>query len=386
LDVQPEITVNLDLSVRLETGRMGSGELETQTLKAGWETRLIDARYLSMLGWRSIYLDLLEFKSLKGLWNLIIPPEAPRKIMEHPETFYRLVADQDIVEPKDFDGLNRLQEIVQALLRKYVEKFYHQHQQRWESERMTLEPLSGSHANFADYTVMVRRSSRELIEDVTALIEGADEIYRKELKRLPNVYFDRHLYQPLLIEKGSEVKSTPAGLKESELNFVKSLREYCAEHPQEHRRLFLLRNLSRGKGIGFFKTAGFYPDFILWAKNGDRQRIVFIEPHGMRNEDPPPFNEKVDLYLALRDLSDRLAQKDGREIHLDSYIISATPYEVLSKQWGEGWTRERFTRKHVLFEDDLEAGITALLAPRDELEKRISACYPYPLASPDSGR
>lgn len=48
---------------------------------------------------------------------------------------------------------------------------------------------------------------------------------------------------------------------------------------------------------------------------------------------------------------------------------------------GEGWTRQRFARKHVLFEDDLDARIPTLLAPRDELEHRISTSYPYPLAS-----
>lgn len=356
LGVQPNIKVSLDLSVRLETGRMGREELETQALKAGQEIRRIKGRYLSMLGWRSIYLDLLEFKSLKGYWNLVIPPEAPRRIMEQNETFYRIIADPDSVRPRDFGGLNRLQEIVQTLLRKYVEKFYHQHQQRWDSERMTLEPLTGAHPNFEDYKVMVRRASREVIEEVTALIQNGDEIYQGEPKELHNVYFDRHLYQPLLVEKGSEIKSTPAGLKESEVKFVKSLRNYCTEHPREHRKLFLLRNLSRGKGIGFFKTAGFYPDFILWVKDGDRQRIVFIEPHGMRNDDPPESNEKIRLYEDLRTLSAEISKRSGVEnVSLDSYIVSATSFEELRPRWGEKeWAnRSRFADEHVLFEDDL---------------------------------
>src|SRR5688572_7844819 len=104
----------------------------------------------------------------------------------------------------------------------------------------------------------------------------------------------------------------------------------------------------------------------------------------MRNDDLPPSNGKVDLYLALKDLSDRIAERDGPTgIFLDSYIISATPYEVLKKRWGGSWvkaTRERFAGQHVLFEDDLDAGIPALLAPRDELEHRISTSYPYLLA------
>ncbi|HZY64495.1 MAG TPA: hypothetical protein VFE21_01270 [Rubrobacteraceae bacterium] len=133
--------------------------------------------------------------------------------------------------------------------------------------------------------------------------------------------------------------------------------------------------------MGFFDTAGFYPDFILWVKHTDgSQKGVFVEPHGMRNDNPPPGNDKVELYLTLRDLSDRLSGRDGQGIFLDSYIISATPFHELGKKWGEGWTREHFARKHVLFEDDLDAGIPALLEPRDELERRIFTSYPRPLA------
>lgn len=85
----------------------------------------------------------------------------------------------------------------------------------------------------------------------------------------------------------------------------------------------------------------------------------------------------------MRDLSDRVVRRDGRGVFLDSYIVSATPYEVLKKRWGGSWveaSRERFARTHVLFEDDLVAGISTLIEPRDELERRISASYPYPLA------
>lgn len=251
------------------------------------------------------------------------------------------------------------------MLRKYVEKFYHQHQQRWDSERMTLEPLTSSHANFQNYTVMVRRSSRELITELTVLIEGADEIYREESKKLHDVHFDRHLYQPLLVEKkGGEIKSAPTGLKESELNFIRSLREYCADQPREDRKLFLLRNLSRGKDIGFFKTAGFYPDFILWVKDGERQRIVFVEPHGMRNDDPPGSNDKIRLHRDLRALSPEVSKRSGvANVHLDSYMISATPFEVLKTQWGNGkeWTTEGFANEHVLFEKDLDQNMRLLV-------------------------
>ena len=48
--------------------------------------------------------------------------------------------------------------------------------------------------------------------------------------------------------------------------------------------------------MGFFEDSGFYPDFILWIKTGDAQRIVFVEPHGMLHENAPEHSQKIGLY------------------------------------------------------------------------------------------
>ena len=254
--------------------------------------------------------------------------------------------------------------------------------QRWDSENIVLQKLSSTHPNFADYTVKARASEKDLVEKVKALANEADAARDGDVNNLI-VRFDRHLYKPLLTDLGDLVKVSPPGLNESEGKFISALKRYCQGENggSSNKKLFLLRNLTKGKGVGFFDTAGFYPDFILRVKDATgSQKVVFVEPHGMRNDDPPPYNEKVDLYLALRDLSDRIAWREGQDVILDSYIVSATPYHELSKRWGEGWTRERFAKKHVLFEDDLDSRIPTIVAPRDELERRISTSYPYPIA------
>ncbi len=38
------------------------------------------------------------------------------------------------------------------------------------------------------------------------------------------------------------------------------------------KELYLLRNLSKGRGVGFFEAGNFHPDFILWLLGGDRSR------------------------------------------------------------------------------------------------------------------
>ena len=378
LDENEGVRVSLDLSVKVESTRMANGGVSSVTAKAG-EERRIGEHYLSMLDWTGIHQELLEYKKSKGYDNLLIPPEVPKLILEKKDpTVYSLIAGDTLFEPEDFGGLAALRSAVQSILQKYVDRFYVAYQKRWDTENMVLDELTGEHPNFSDYTVKVKGSEKDLVEEVRKLAGQVDG----SAGTLPHVFFDRHLYQPLLKDRGDEVKVSPSGLEPSEESFVAALKRHLnGTGDYEDDKVFLLRNLSRGKGVGFFNTAGFYPDFILWVKYADgSQKAVFVEPHGMRNDNPPPRNDKVELYLALRDLSDRFARTNGQEVFLDSYIISATPYDELNDKWGGGWTRGHFARKHVLFEDDLDARIPELLAPRDGLERRVATSYPPPLA------
>jgi len=118
------------------------------------------------------------------------------------------------------------------------------------------------------------------------------------------------------------------------------------------KQVFLLRNLSRGKGIGFFEGAGFYPDFILWVKSGKTQRIIFVEPHGMLHETLPQANEKVGLHRKLQaDAGPALKKLSG--VSVDAFVVSRTPYDTLRKKWvhdhGSAWTRKKCATEHVLF-------------------------------------
>jgi hypothetical protein len=118
---------------------------------------------------------------------------------------------------------------------------------------MAYEILERKDPHFRDYTVRIPRRDRELIEAVKRLIDG-ERIYRQEVNELPNIHFDRHLYQPLLVQRGDRIRTDPPGLNKSEQQFVKDLREYVRKEANKalaDKEVFLLRNLSRGKGIVF---------------------------------------------------------------------------------------------------------------------------------------
>ena len=71
----------------------------------------------------------------------------------------------------------------------------------------------------------------------------------------------------------------------------------------------------------------------------------------MLHERAYELSDKTTLHERLSELSNRWALKSGLDnVSLDSYIISATPYEKLRAYYGDGsWSRDDFSRKHILF-------------------------------------
>jgi len=367
LEPDSAVQVHVDMSLKVEAMESGAAGITTVEGRAGGE-RPIPEEILQLVDWERAYLDLLEYKERKSLTNLVVPPDAPRRIIATttPQRLYRLMADESVVRPRSFGGMLLLQEAVTNILRKYTDDFYRIRRERWESKHMVYKTLDEDDPNLTfnrqaiqegqsgRYVVKVKRSRRDLVSDVQKLIADAEALYRKETTELPRIYFDRHLYQPLLVECGDEVEMAPPGLNPREEQFVRDLKEYWTKEKDNalaESQVFLLRNLSRGSGIGFFEGRGFYPDFILWILNGGKQHIVFTEPHGMLHAKAYQYDEKARLHEVLARLADEIGARSGRKhITLDSYIISVTPYEDLRKKYGDGtWDMEKFADKHILF-------------------------------------
>lgn len=233
----------------------------------------IPEQSLELVNWEQIYLQLLEYKQEKGFHNLVFDTPILKKILSPNEGLYQLsVMDESEVKPRSLAELERLEELVLTLLRKYIAKFYGIIQKRWNEERVQLQQLDENDANFTDWEVYIPRNEMEEIEPhITQLMESG-EIYGSgviTLSKVYNVYNDRHLYQPLLtIDKTDTAwRTTPPALEDSEKRFVEDLHSYVCQQRQTvlaSKQVFLLRNQSRGKGVGFYQNVGFYPDFILW--------------------------------------------------------------------------------------------------------------------------
>ncbi|MCG6533625.1 MAG: DEAD/DEAH box helicase family protein [Syntrophales bacterium LBB04] len=363
LEADPGVRVVVDMSVKVQSMESSTVGIQTAEVRAG-AGQTIPPESLALVDWERAYLDLLAYKERKGLKNLVIHALAPFMIIKNVN--YTLLADDAVIKPRLFAERALLQEAIIRILRKYADNFYRTRREKWESQNLVYKTLDKSDPNLTfnrdvvrehsegTYVVKVRKSDKELIAAIEKLGENVDILRKQETNELPRIYFDRHLYLPLLFEKNDNVHTVPPGLKKSEVQFVRDLKAHWTTEKDKSlagKEVFLLRNLSRGSGVGFFEESGFYPDFILWVVNGKNQRIVFIEPHGMIHASAYIHDEKARLHERLPELAKQMGQRSKKKnISLDSFIISATPYDDLYKRYDDGaWDRVKFAEKHILF-------------------------------------
>ena len=359
------VSATLDRSQKVQALESRSGAFEATAVQAG-RGRRIPAASLQLVDWNRVHLELLAYREQRGYANLVLSPAGIRAVFEAADPpCHELVAEDHLAEPRTLADLAALREAVLALARKYMDRFYRVQQERWTSAHMRYLEVRETDANFRDYVVRVPRASGEgapeqsakLLAEFEQLIEDGQRIYERDTAELPNIHFDRHLYQPLPVQHAAKATFKPPALNAGEHRFVEGLRSYCRREREgalAGREIFLLRNQGRGYGVGFFEQRGFYPDFILWVKRGEAQRIVFVEPHGMLHAGAYAHDDKARLHERLRELEAELAANhagaDAVNVALDSYIVSATPFEDLQPKYDDGtWPRERFAERHILF-------------------------------------
>ena len=353
--------VKLDLSSRVSSVRMGQ-ELQTETAQTQCITGQLNGA-LPMLNWNELYLGLVEYIRQRGFHNLALSPEVPRQILSNTNpALHELTAPEEIFHPKTIADWHRLQEAALSLLQKYTDAYYRNRQKRYETENMTADRVSEDHPNMRDpYRVRVPRSQAVLAKAIKELCQkGPKQIWR-EMEDLRNIYFDRHLYQPLLVRKGNEeVPISPSPLVESEQHFVDNLRKYwtglrAAE--QNAKKLYVLRNLSRGHGVGFYEAESFFPDFIIWIVESKAQHVLFVEPHGMQYESA--VSHKKRLFEEIRIYTKRVVEADKkRKLTFDAWIVSKTQYIKLRTYFSDDgktpWTLEQFHNFHIVFQEETD--------------------------------
>jgi len=169
-----------------------------------------------------------------------------------------------------------------------------------------------------------------------------------------NAIYRGHLYQPLLIrQENKSIVTIPTGLNEGEKKFVEELNKYVtSKKPSEN--IYLLRNRTRGKGIGFYDHHSFYPDFILWMKKDPKQVLVFIDPKGISRLDIDE-DLKFNLHNHLKNIVQPRLKNPN--IKLDAFIVSVTSHADAQHYLKRRLPIKEYEEKHLLFQET-KRGVT----------------------------
>jgi len=306
-------------------------------------------QHLAYLDYDQLYFELEQFKAERGWYNLNISKSAIQRLLTNAD-WYRLYLPQTQLTPTSFAGMRFLQQVATELLKRYVQRYYSYCKRDYLEPRLEYRELTSVDDNLPQdefYNLIVDATETKLIQDIEKVKAEIDRYKDKVLAMgdIKAINLSRHLFRPLLhLAKGSKITIAPATLNESEFQFVEDLCKWCESHQeameQEGTELYLLRNKSRGGGVGFFEAGGFYPDFILWLLKDEKQYVTFIEPHGLKHDGPG--SEKILFHKKIKDLEARLRDPN---MLLNSFVLSWTPHPELD--WGQ--SREELADQHVLF-------------------------------------
>nr|MCR5040096.1 hypothetical protein [Bacteroidales bacterium] len=374
--VRPEevngIHVKVDMTNKVEalwSQRSGIDEVAEEN-----DVCQLTPAHLRFLNWNKIFFAIEQMKNERSWYNMEIGLDSLKQLMMRSD-WYELTIPSERLKFRDFGRDVALwEDVAISLLRAYIDRAYKKSKGKWESKYMETVWLDPSDPNFFDeYTVEVRNDKNEWIEKLRELRE---QVLSGNLEKDFSVYsswiqalrFDRHLFYPVLCLRDKDqngkkllqdeytneplIKISPVALNVGETALIRDMRKFYEENKDgllKGKEIYLLRNESR-KGIGFFEACNFYPDFILWVNDSQKQRVTFIDPKGIRNlkglQDP-----KIQLYNQLK--TEVEPSLNDADIILDSYIISNTDYNQV-KFWGgkEDLSKTDFENEHVLFQND----------------------------------
>jgi len=327
----------------------------------------LTALHVAFLDLDRLYFDVERFKAERGWYNLnIVRGELEGLLVD--QSWYQLLIPAEELAFDSFDKVSLWQEIALSLLKKYTERYYTFRKREWELPHLEYQELSEDDPNFLGvkdepgegyYRIMIERSQEEIVaklEELKAMIDKGD-LKPWEFHGLKAIWFGRHLYEPLLYLDKNGVDISPVALNKGEKRFVEDVKDFHDGNANffANKELYLLRNLSKGRGVGFFEAGNFHPDFILWLILEGKQHIVFVDPKGIRNLGPT--DPKIQFYETIKEIEARLGDPT---IRLNSYIVSNTPSHTMRMLWGID--KPAMTARHILFqEEDKDTYVRAML-------------------------
>ena len=337
--------------------------------------------HINLMDWGRIFKELVEYKNLKKMWNIIITQNAIQDILgKNSDCLYKILIpknDLNVFRTNDFQKqITFIEDISITILKKYLYKYYYRYKETYEADKREYVTLDNYEKDFIGedgasharegisygniphcYSIQVTNPTDEIMiyfeklkssleKDFTALKE-----FDEWAVTIKPYIFKQHGYIPLLyMNKNDKIVITPTHLNDGEYQFVNDLKDYYNDNKDffKDKKFYFIRNLARGHGLGFVEANNFYPDFILWLEFNKKQYMTFIDPKGliMVSQD----NEKIKFYNTIKTIQSKMNDKD---VILNSFILSDTPFDKLKSIWNNP-VKDDLEKKNILFLDDKE--------------------------------
>ena len=340
--------VEMDLHSRLQAVASGSvtGERDAERKPV-----TLEPRYVALFDRTRVRDALAARKQRMGWHNLVIRPETVDLLLEN-DKWYALHAPPERMRVTRFEDVRALERIAADLITEYAAAFWRQQRRKWECDRIEVVRLDENDPNsIREYRLSMDAAETRLIDDVRQLAEHLIDGHRYHL-RLSVLNVRTHAYYPLLhADRNCRITIQPVALDGTEKKVVEALND-LAERLDPcllGRELYLIRNLSRGRGVSFFDDYTYYPDFIVWLIDGDSQHVIFLDPKGLVRYGPKE-RRKVKLHGEIKQIEERVRTSDP-DLRLHAYVLSATPPDRIGDELRP---REEWERQGVYFLDEPE--------------------------------
>ncbi len=360
--------VALDLYSHLQSEASGAGSSREEA--EAEKQRVSLARHAAFFDAARVHERLLRRKRRRGWRNLVVERRTVERLLRSGD-WYELHLPPERSRPARFRDVRRLEDVALDLLTEYADRFWRRERRRWEHGRIEIVSLHEDDPNHVrSWALSVDARGDALVEEARGLADALQEGRLDDVKywcdglKIGVVRSRSHAYEPLLhVRKDRAVTVRPVPLDDNERRVVHGLERIARGGGDclRGRELFLIRNLTRGRGVSFFDDFGYYPDFIVWLKDGGVQHVLFLDPKGLSRFGARE-RRKVALHREIRGLERRL-HRDDPNLHLRACVLSVTPASRIDdgRRSARDWRRDG-----VYFLDDpgcLEQAIRDALEP-----------------------
>ena len=338
--------VTLDLYSRLQAVASSDAVAEQSAPKKSVKLRPGQVAFFNRT---RLYDKLLKRKQQRGWHNLIIERDTVDRLLKR-DDWYDLYMPPERLAVIGFPQIAELEDVALDLITEYANQFWRRQRRQWEHARIEVVTLDEDDPNnIGAYELSVDATESRLIKDVHELASNVRAGDFRDLN-VSVIMTQAHAYKPLLYAgPDSKVKIQPVHLNKDERSVVEKLaalaerRDPCL-HDKE---LFLIRNLTRGRGVSFFDDYAYYPDFIVWLKDDTCQHVIFLDPKGLSRYGTRE-HRKVRLYHEIKKTEAQIRHTNP-DVRLHAYILSVTQPSLID---GSVRSRNDWKERGVYFLDE----------------------------------